>query len=146
MKVFDITQEAMTKLICEGAKGKKKLFSQLHFLGFCLSFIVLWSILVHVKGQKSTPKGEDSASTMSETPGLESSLYFHNVCVSLCNRYRRNIYFYMFIIDSSQSVDIQLLLLWPRYFRSHYFSCATLNKRLSRDRESHSVVKRECTR
>ena len=67
------------------------------FLSFCLSLIVLRCVFVHVKGLRSEkPKSplqrgslcptENTAPALSETPGLESSLYLCNVRVSLCNR------------------------------------------------------------
>ena len=80
---------------------------------------------MHVKGLQSekaqnpchrellSPK-ENTVPALTEMPGLESNLYFHNLCASLCNRLYINMYFYIFIIKymhSSLSVDIQLLLL-----------------------------------
>ena len=58
---------------------------------------------------------ENTVPTLPETPDSESSLYFFELCALLCDRCYVNIYiFYIFIIKyihSSQSADIQLLLL-----------------------------------
>lgn len=66
---------------------------------FCLSFIVVWSIFVHVKGLQSEKAQspphkellsptEDTAPALPELLGLESRLYFCNFCASLLNIYK----------------------------------------------------------
>ena len=57
---------------------------------------------------------ENTAPALPEMPGLESSLYICNLGTSLCSRCYKNMYLYVFIIKyihSSQSADIQLILL-----------------------------------
>ena len=41
---------------------------------------------------------ENTAPTLPETPGLESSLYLCNLCESLCNRRYKYLYIYTYIM------------------------------------------------
>ena len=92
-------------------------------LVFCLSFTGLCSIFFackrSAKGKSQHQRElhsptENTAAALPEMPGLESGLYFCNLCVSLCNTCYIDTYFYVFIIKyvhSGQSADIQLLLV-----------------------------------
>ena len=65
------------------------------FLGFGISFIVLCCIFVHVPRQNELLSLTENTAALPETPGLESSTYFLNLCASCCNR--RYIYIYIYI-------------------------------------------------
>ena len=105
----------------------------LYFWGFCVSFILLSSIFVRVKGlqsekAQSPPRRkllspiENTSPALHETPCLESSLYFCNLCASslcACNRCCINTYTYVCVC-----VCVCVCVSWNIYTpASQTYSC-----------------------
>ena len=92
--------------------------------GICL-FLCMWNVRkvkkskVCIKVSRSLP--QETCHAPPETPGFESSRYFRS--------YEHIFLYFIKYLHSSQPADIKLLLLWRRYFRSHYLtsrSCPAL--------------------
>ena len=108
-----------------------------------------------------------SHETLCETPGLESSFYFSNLCASLGNKCYMNSYIHIFIIkhihsgqsysvnqcsavilDHTTSLGMNLPTLPLIGYILHIMSCACLSPKIKRRRDvslcSQNTAKKRC--